>query len=83
VSDRPSTGLGGRATPIPANPRAPVLVVDDDHDVREGLREALEEAGYDVYCAGDGKEALELLHDADPSPGLILLDLMMPSSSRR
>jgi CheY-like chemotaxis protein len=81
MSDHPASGLGGRATPIPVNPRAPVLVVDDDHDLREGLREALEEAGYDVYCAGDGKEALALLHDADPPPGLILLDLMMPVMS--
>ena len=42
------------------------------------LREMLEAAGYDVYCASNGKEALDLLHEADPPPGLILLDLMMP-----
>jgi two-component system, OmpR family, response regulator CpxR len=70
-----------RSTPIPPNPRAPVLVVDDDADLRDTLRELLETKGYDVYCAGDGREALELLHQADPPPGLILLDLMMPVMS--
>ncbi len=76
-----STGTSGRITPVPANPRAPVLVVDDDADVRDTLREVLEEAGYDVYCAGNGQEALDVLHEADPRPGLILLDLMMPVMS--
>ena len=60
------------------NPRAPVLLVDDDAALRDVLREILEAAGYDVYCAGNGKEALALLHEADPAPGLILLDLLMP-----
>lgn len=76
---RPTGGpASARLTPPPPSSRAPVLVVDDDADLRDTLREMLEERGYDVYCAGNGKEALELLHDADPPPGLILLDLMMP-----
>jgi CheY-like chemotaxis protein len=78
---RSSSGLGGRVTPIPPNPRAPVLVVDDDADLRDTLREVLEEAGYDVYCAENGREALDVLHGADPAPGLILLDLVMPVMS--
>lgn len=76
---RPTDGPNApRLTPIPPNPRAPVLLVDDDAELREMLREMLEAAGYDVYCASNGKEALDLLHRADPPPGLILLDLMMP-----
>ncbi|WP_437742733.1 response regulator [Sorangium sp. So ce302] len=76
---RPTDGLNGpRVTPIPPNPRAPVLLVDDDAELREMLREMLESSGYDVYCASNGREALDLLHQADPPPGLILLDLMMP-----
>ena len=70
-----------RGTPLPAppvNPRAPVLLVDDDAGLIDVLRDILEAAGYDVYCAGNGKEALDLLHAADPPPGLILLDLQMP-----
>ena len=39
----------------------PVLVVDDDPDIRETLRFVLEDAGYPVYSAENGKEALAVL----------------------
>ncbi|WP_245678298.1 response regulator [Chondromyces crocatus] len=68
-------------TPSSSNSRAPVLVVDDDAELRDALRELLEENGYDVYCAENGREALELLKRVDPPPGLILLDLVMPVMS--
>ncbi len=54
-----------------------VLIVDDDDDVRDTLRACLEEEGFTVWTARNGLEALSLL-TADASPGLILLDLMMP-----
>jgi two-component system, OmpR family, response regulator CpxR len=78
LTERPGAARG---TPISPNPRAPVLVVDDDVDLRDTLCELLETKGYDVYYACDGREALEILHKADPPPGLILLDLMMPVMS--
>jgi two-component system, OmpR family, response regulator CpxR len=59
----------------------PVLIVDDDPDIRETLRFVLEDAGYVVYCAENGREALEVLDRSTPLPGLILLDLMMPVMS--
>lgn len=59
----------------------PVLVVDDDPDIRETLRFVLEDAGYPVYTAENGRQALEVLGTASPLPGLILLDLMMPVMS--
>jgi len=59
----------------------PVLVVDDDPDIRETLRFVLEDAGYQVYSAENGQEALEVLATMRPLPGLILLDLMMPIMS--
>ncbi len=59
----------------------PVLVVDDDPDIRETLRFVLEDAGYPVYSAENGEEALTVLSTANPLPGLILLDLMMPVMS--
>jgi CheY-like chemotaxis protein len=58
-----------------------VLVVDDDPDIRETLRFVLEDAGYRVYSAENGREALEVLASIHPLPGLILLDLMMPIMS--
>jgi CheY-like chemotaxis protein len=59
----------------------PVLVVDDDPDIRETLRFVLEDAGYPVYSAENGQEALAILANAERLPGLILLDLMMPVMS--
>jgi CheY-like chemotaxis protein len=55
-----------------------VLVVDDDPDIRESLREVLEDEGYEVACVGNGQEALEHLKTVSPRPCVILLDLMMP-----
>lgn len=53
-----------------------VLVVDDDADIREALREALEQDGYAVAEARDGSAALGYLR-AHPAPPLILLDWNM------
>src|SRR2546427_10339958 len=55
----------------------PILLVEDDPDVRDALRLTLEDAGYDVVCAGEGREALARVR-ASPPPSLILLDLMLP-----
>jgi CheY-like chemotaxis protein len=55
-----------------------VLLVEDDHDVRESMAEALEDAHYRVLQAPNGAAALEQLRRGEPLPNLILLDLMMP-----
>jgi CheY-like chemotaxis protein/anti-sigma regulatory factor (Ser/Thr protein kinase) len=54
----------------------PVLVVDDDAEVRQLFRRMLEPEGYTVVEAPNGRVALERLRDMSPS--VILLDLMMP-----
>ncbi len=54
----------------------PVLVVDDDGELRQLLRRMLEPEGYAVVEAENGRVALERLRDVKPS--VILLDLMMP-----
>jgi two-component system response regulator MprA len=54
-----------------------VLIVDDDPAVVEGLSELLEEEGYDVAVAKDGRDALDQLRTG-LRPSVILLDLMMP-----
>lgn len=56
---------------------SPVLIVDDDTDLRRALTELLEEEGYAVVGAADGRDALAKLQ-AGLRPALILLDLMMP-----
>ena len=59
-------------------PRATVLVVDDDHDLREAVVELLEQNGYEAVPVCDGREALDYLVEARSRPSVILLDLMMP-----
>lgn len=60
---------------------AHILVVEDDRDIRESVTEVLEDEGYVVTAAADGREALDRLQSASPPPALILLDLMMPVMS--
>ena len=57
---------------------APVLVVEDDLDIRETLADALADSGFRVAQASNGRDALALLREARPLPCIILLDLMMP-----
>jgi len=55
----------------------PVLVVEDDPDVREVMMAIVESEGHRAVPAENGDEALQLLR-AGLHPCLILLDLMMP-----
>jgi CheY-like chemotaxis protein len=71
------TPTADRTRPEKALMDGQILVVDDDADIREGLRQALEFEGYSVSQAANGKQAWELLHSRPP-PALVLLDLMMP-----
>ena len=59
------------------NPKAQVLVVEDDPDVADMLSELLGLEGYRVMQAREGREALALLRGG-ATPDVILLDLMMP-----
>jgi CheY-like chemotaxis protein len=54
-----------------------VLVVDDDDDIRDTLREVLEDEGYVVATASNGQQAMQYLAAAG-LPVVMLLDLMMP-----
>ena len=54
-----------------------VLVVDDEPDIRDTLREMFEDEGYTVTTAANGAEALRVL--AGPQlPCIVILDLIMP-----
>lgn len=59
---------------------ASVLVVDDDRDIRDSLREALQAAGHDVREAEDGEAALQVLRSSTQRY-VVLLDVMMPRLS--
>jgi CheY-like chemotaxis protein len=55
-----------------------ILIVDDDEDIRETLRDALTFEGYEAVTTNNGAEALKYLQQSTILPGLIILDLMMP-----
>jgi len=56
----------------------PVLVVDDNDEVRDGLKALLESAGFCVVVVRGGREALQAIRSGDVVPCLVVLDLMMP-----
>ena len=53
-----------------------LLIVDDEREIREALRTALEDQGFTVAVAANGAEALAKIQERRPR--LVLLDLMMP-----
>ena len=73
ISDAPGEAGAGP-------PTATVLIVEDDPTVRELLAAVVEDGGFQVATAANGKEALEYLEAGRPA-SVILLDLMMPVMS--
>ncbi|MEM1068606.1 MAG: response regulator transcription factor [Planctomycetota bacterium] len=56
-----------------------ILVVDDDVEIIDAVRYALEGSGYEVVVARDGNQGLALAEREDPD--LMILDMMMPKRS--
>lgn len=56
-----------------------VLIVDDDYEIVEAVRYALESKGYAVLVARDGNQGLAMAEREDPD--LVILDMMMPKRS--
>jgi two-component system, chemotaxis family, chemotaxis protein CheY len=59
-------------------PSCQILLVEDERDHREMLRDLLEYEGFGVEVASNGREGLDRLAALRSPPGLILLDLLMP-----
>ncbi|NLI81685.1 MAG: response regulator [Deltaproteobacteria bacterium] len=57
----------------------PILIIDDEPGVLEGLREFLEDEGYEVHEAREGKRGLDLFRTV--APDLVMTDLRMPGIS--
>lgn len=79
MTDRATTTGDARAGPaeVAKAERPTVLVVEDDEDVRDTFHDVLEDEGYDVLVASNGREALDVL-GGGARPSVVLLDLMMP-----
>jgi DNA-binding response OmpR family regulator len=68
---------------IAENPQATVrkkiLLVDDDREIVESMRIALDASGFEVIVARDGNQGLAMTEREDPD--LVILDMMMPKRS--
>ncbi len=58
--------------------RKTIVVVDDEPGFCETVKDLLEDEGYAVEIAADGKAGLELLRRLPAPPCLLVLDLLMP-----
>ena len=69
LSDEQSQPSGGKR----------ILLVDDDNEIVESLKLALEARGYKIMVARDGNQGLAMAEREDPD--LVILDMMMPKRS--
>jgi DNA-binding response OmpR family regulator len=63
----------------PAGNSKKILIVDDDFEIIDSIRYALEGQGYQVVIARDGNQGLALAERENPD--LMILDMMMPKRS--
>lgn len=56
-----------------------ILIVDDDAEIIEAMRYALESKGFEILVARDGNQGLAMAEREDPD--LLILDMMMPKRS--
>lgn len=71
-----STGTNVQTPECLNQPRALILVVEDEPQLAELLADYLRNAGYEPYVLDDGREVVPWVRDHQPD--LILLDLMLP-----
>jgi DNA-binding response OmpR family regulator len=64
---------------VSAKTKKRVLLVDDDREIVESIRFALEANGYEILVARDGNQGLAMAERDNPD--LVILDMMMPKRS--
>jgi len=69
-----SNGKVFQERPVPMSEK--ILIVDDEEDLNELIAFNLERSGFDVVCAFNGKDAIQMA--AEHKPNLVILDLMLP-----
>ena len=63
----------------PVAARKKILLVDDDREIVESMRIALDASGFEIVVARDGNQGLAMAEREDPD--LVILDMMMPKRS--
>ena len=73
--------VAGQEKDLHRSSEATVLLVEDEEPLRLALKEMLSRTGFTVVEAGDGSDAVELLHSNAASIDLLLLDMTIPGHS--
>jgi DNA-binding response OmpR family regulator len=55
-----------------------ILIVEDDSSIRLLLEKTLSQENYEVFSAGDGEEAWQMIQSFEEPPNIVVLDWMMP-----
>ena len=76
MSSKTSENQTGAALPAESGGGWRILVIDDEADIREILQMVLEDAGFGVQTAADGKTGLSLCEDSPPH--IVITDIRMP-----
>ncbi len=59
-------------------PKIPILIIEDDHEIRVCFRRILEDYNFNIFSATNGVDALFLLEKLNELPSLIISDIGMP-----
>ncbi|MBN2656541.1 MAG: cache domain-containing protein [Spirochaetales bacterium] len=76
VDDKPAETGAPDESPDPGS--GTILLVDDEEFIRETGQGMLEDAGYRVITAGNGKEAVKIFEEKQSEIDLVILDVIMP-----
>lgn len=80
LGDRSGEGGAGRA---PLNGSETIMIVDDEQDVLNALRETLANHGYTVIATNDSQEALKIIGKTPRDTALMITDIVMPRMDGR
>ncbi len=68
-------------SPVPREPTPDIVLVDDDPDVLQAIRQALSLAGFPVSETTDPRKAIEILSETTAKVRLLVTDVSMPNLS--
>ena len=83
ITDEEAAEPGSEATRPTAGGNETILVAEDEPKVLELTKELLETQGYNVLCARDGAEAVQVYDTHSGEIGLVILDVVMPRMGGR
>jgi DNA-binding response OmpR family regulator len=79
AAEKSNKGVEEQSQPAESKGPKRILLVDDDREIVEAMRVALEAQDYRILVARDGNQGLAMAEREDPD--LVILDMMMPKRS--